>query len=88
MEKILDNPAVTGWTPEDIMKLGKEWVDSKVLEINRQESEARMLLRQIQHRFGSTPTWAKDKIDKTDLPTLEKWSLQFVEAKSLEDVFA
>ena len=92
MDKVLDNPAVAGWTPEDIMKLGKEWVDSKVLEFNRQEGrqegEGAMLLRQLQRRFGDTPAWAKDKIANADLPTLEEWSLRILDAQSLEDVFA
>ena len=53
-----------------------------------QQGEARMLLRQIQRRFGNAPTWAQEKIAEADLPTLEEWSLRFVDAKSLEDVFA
>ena len=46
-----------------------------------------MLLRLLQHRFGNLPSWAGERIAKADLPTLEAWSLHFLDAKSLEDVF-
>ena len=56
MGKALDNPEVTGWTPDDIVKLGKEWIESKVVEFSRQEGEqkgeAKMLLRQLQRASG------------------------------------
>ena len=53
-----------------------------------QKGEARMLLRLLQTRFGDVPTWAREKINKADLPTLEEWSVRFVDAKSLEAVFS
>ena len=53
----------------------------------RREESASMLTRLLQRRFGDTPTWARDKIAKADLSTLEEWSLRFVDAKFLEDVF-
>ena len=87
MEKTLYDPEVMGWTPDDIVKLGKEWIETKVLESNQRESEARMLSRQIQHRFGGIPSWTSDKIAKADLPTLERWSLRILDAKTLEDIF-
>lgn len=45
------------------------------------------LLSQLQRRFGNTPTWAKDKITKADLPTLEAWSLRILDAESIDDLF-
>ena len=91
MGKALDNPELMGWTPDEVVKLGKEWIESKVLEFTRQEGEqkgeTKMLLRQLQRKFGDVPFWAHDKITKADLATLEEWSLRFVDAQSLEDVF-
>ena len=91
MGKVLDNPDLMGWTPDDVVKLGKEWIESKVLEFSRQEGrqegEGAMLLRQLERRFGDPPTWAKDKIEKADLPALEEWSLRILDAQSLEDIF-
>ena len=49
--------------------------------------EARMLLRQLQRRFGDLPSDARDKIAKADLPILKEWSLRILDAQSLEDVF-
>ena len=54
----------------------------------KQEGEASMLSRLLQRRFSNVPAWAQEKIANADLPTLEKWSLQIFDAKSLEDVFA
>jgi len=99
MGKALDNPEMVGWTPDDIVKLGKEWIESKVVELSRQEGhqeghqEGRqegvvsMLLLQLQHKFGGVPSWAHEKITTANLAALEKWSLRFVDAQSLDDVF-
>ena len=58
-----------------------------VRQEGEQQGEARMLSRQIQRRFGDLPAWARDKIAEADLSTLEEWSLRFVDAHSLEEVF-
>lgn len=133
MRELVPDPEVEGWTPENVMQLGQEWMDSTIrampvkelikrcnmkdllagmrtedrlagmrpedvlkhyqLEgqltvVAEKKSEARVLTRQLQRRFGELPTWAQEKIAKADLSALEKWSLQFVEAQSLEEVFA
>ncbi|MBF0099252.1 MAG: Rpn family recombination-promoting nuclease/putative transposase [Magnetococcales bacterium] len=53
-----------------------------------QEGEAKMLTRQLQHRFGDLPPWASQKIADADLATLEKWSLRILDAPTLESVLA
>ena len=54
----------------------------------KQEEGASMLTRLLQRRFGNVPTWASEKIAKAELPSLEEWSLRFVDAKTLDEVFA
>ena len=56
-------------------------------QIGKQQGGSSILQCQLQRRFGDTPSWANDKIAKADLPTLEKWGLQLLDAQSLEDVF-
>ena len=95
MEKTLDDSCVAEWTPDDIMEIGRKWIDSKVVEANlqkgrqegRQEEAASMLLRLLQRKYGSVPSRICEKITKADLATLEEWSLRFVDAQSLKDVF-
>ncbi|MBF0148658.1 MAG: DUF4351 domain-containing protein [Magnetococcales bacterium] len=53
-----------------------------------QEGEAQMLLRLLQHRFGTLPEWVSKKIASSDLSSLETWSLRFVDAQSLDAIFA
>ena len=48
---------------------------------------SKMLSRLLQQRFMEVPSWASKKIAKADLPTLEEWSIRFMNAKSLKDVF-
>ncbi len=48
MEKVLENPDLVGWTPDDVVKLGKEWIDSKVVEFSRQEGISSILLLQLE----------------------------------------
>ncbi|MBF0190731.1 MAG: Rpn family recombination-promoting nuclease/putative transposase [Magnetococcales bacterium] len=49
--------------------------------------EAKILIRQLQHRFGTLPAWAHERISTADLDSLEGWSLRFMDAKSLDEVF-
>ena len=56
------------------------------LEFRREEAST-LLQRQVNHRFRDVPAWAQEKIAKADLPTLEAWSLHFVDAQSLEALF-
>ena len=68
---------------QEIIAKGKpEW-----LRQGRREESASMLSRLLQRRFQEVPSWARDKIAQADLPILEEWSLRFVDAQSLEDVF-
>ena len=76
---------------ERVREWNREWLDEglkKGRQEGRQEEAASMLSRLLQRRFNDVPTWAQDKISKAELPTLEAWSLRFVDAKFLEDVFA
>ncbi|MBF0435300.1 MAG: Rpn family recombination-promoting nuclease/putative transposase [Magnetococcales bacterium] len=47
-----------------------------------------MLTHLLQHRFGHLPPWVHDTIAQADLPSLEAWSQRFMDAQSLEEVFA
>ncbi|MBF0144772.1 MAG: DUF4351 domain-containing protein [Magnetococcales bacterium] len=49
--------------------------------------EAAMLMRQLQRRFGPIPEWVNEKMATADLTSLEEWSLRFVDAQSLNEVF-
>lgn len=54
----------------------------------RQEKAASMLTRQLQRRFGVVPEWVSERISKAEPPSLEEWSLRFVDAQSLDDIFS
>ncbi|MEO5334417.1 MAG: DUF4351 domain-containing protein, partial [Magnetococcus sp. YQC-5] len=53
-----------------------------------QIGEAKILTRQLQRRFGELPMWVNEKLAKADSPTLEEWGLRFVDATTLDSVFA
>ena len=55
--------------------------------IGQQKGEAKMLMRQMQHRFGDLPAWVSEKIAQADSPALEEWGVRFLDAKSLDGVF-
>ncbi|MEO5334358.1 MAG: DUF4351 domain-containing protein [Magnetococcus sp. YQC-5] len=59
-----------------------------LVERTRKESEAKMLMRQLQRRFGEVPAWASEKLDKAESPALEEWGLRLLDAQSLDEVFA
>ena len=77
---------VQEWTQEWKAQGLEEGLE-KGLEKGRQEGEARILSRQLQHRFGEVPSWVQEKIAQADQAILEEWSLRFVNAQSLEEIF-
>lgn len=61
---------------------------SSVERFGIQKGEATILTRQLQRRFGIVPDWVNQKIAEASTTFLEEWSLRFVDAKSLDDVFS
>ncbi len=53
-----------------------------------QIGEAKILLRQLQRRFGAVPDWTGERIAKATSPDLEAWSLRVLDARSLDEIFA
>ncbi|NJO18020.1 MAG: DUF4351 domain-containing protein [Thioploca sp.] len=51
------------------------------------KGEALILQRQLTKRFGSLPQWAVEKIAQAQNEQLEQWSLQLLDAETLEEVF-
>ncbi|MEO5329280.1 MAG: DUF4351 domain-containing protein [Magnetococcus sp. THC-1_WYH] len=81
--------------PEEEEKMMSQFAQSVIDNTNpkwalmvRQEEAASMLTRQLQRRFGTVPDWASERIAQADPSSLEEWSLRFVDAQSLDDVFS
>lgn len=53
----------------------------------RQEGEVALLMRQLQRRFGSLPSWAEEKMRAANTSALETWGDRILDAKTLEAVF-
>lgn len=49
--------------------------------------EARILMNQLKFKFNEIPDDYIEKINSADARTLEKWGINIMVAKSLEDVF-
>jgi len=62
-------------------------VERVVRRQSRTEGEANLLLRQIQRRFGPVDEATTQRIRSADSAHLETWSLNFVDAATLDDVF-
>jgi len=46
-----------------------------------------LLHRLLESRHDSVPKWAEKKLVTADRKTLERWSIQFLDVKSLDDGF-
>lgn len=57
------------------------------IEKGIEQGQANLLLRLIERRFGSQPDSIHQQIRTASSPQLEAWSLNFVDAQSLDDVF-
>ena len=135
MKEVVEDPEIVGYTPEYVMQVGQEWIDSiqeewiqhirettpveevlkcykpeevlkcykpedrlaglgihermtglaeqEMILVSEQKNKAATILtRLLQHHFGDLPAWVQDKI------ALEEWTLRFVDAHTLEDLFA
>ncbi|MCP4353546.1 MAG: DUF4351 domain-containing protein [Desulfobacterales bacterium] len=69
---------------EDIMQT---FID-KYINQGLQQGEAKILLRQMEVRFGTVPKWAKEKIEQADITIIEDWSIRLLNANSQEEVLA
>jgi predicted transposase YdaD len=47
--------------------------------------ESRLLTRQLEHRFGKLPEWARQKIEAASEEQVEAWGLQMLDAARLEE---
>ena len=52
----------------------------------KREGKKAFLVRQLEHRFGALPDWARERIAPATSAALEQWGLRVLEAGSLEDV--
>lgn len=51
------------------------------------EGEQKILLRQLNKRFGDLPRWAQQRLRKAQPEQLERWGEAMLDAKKLEAVF-
>ena len=52
-----------------------------------QEGQRLFFTRLLERRFGALPEWVSSRLNTADRDSLEQWGLNFVDAKSLEEVF-
>jgi hypothetical protein len=64
----------------------KKWGEAHRREGLR-EGEQKILLRQLNKRFGDLPRWAQQRLRKAQPEQLERWGEAMLDAKKLEAVF-
>jgi hypothetical protein len=65
--------------------LGREF--KKGLEQGEARGEAKLLRRQLEHRFKKLPKWLDDKLTTATPAQLEAWQERLLEKKSLAAIF-
>jgi len=53
----------------------------------RQEGEQKLVMRLLEKRFGKLPTSVKNRLENASPAELDRWSVQLLNANSLEDIF-
>jgi hypothetical protein len=84
----------TGLTPADLRQVVNQALlprgDDVMPTVAEQwvmEGQALLLKRQLKRRFGTLPPADETQLDRADRAQLEVWGDQFVDARTLEDVF-
>ncbi|MCP4204495.1 MAG: DUF4351 domain-containing protein, partial [bacterium] len=63
-----------------------EWAEQWKREGLR-EGEARLLLRQLERKFGVLPSWVGKQVESADARLLLEWGERVLTASSLEQIF-
>ena len=64
----------------------KEFVSAG--DVKRHEGASRVLVRQLERRFGPLPSQARERIEAASTEQIEQWALRVIDASSLDDVLA
>jgi len=61
--------------------------EQKGRQEGRQEGEARLLLRQLEEKFGAVDADSQERVRKADAERLLDWGARLIKARRLRDVF-
>jgi hypothetical protein len=78
-------------TAVELNKGGKQIMESMAQYLDRtgqQKGRCQLFLKMTNHRFGALSPAQLERIEAADSPTLERWSLRLLTAKSLAELFA
>jgi hypothetical protein len=75
------------WRQEGEQK-GRQEGEQKGRQEGEQKGEARVLLRQLERRFGSVPDPVRDRIASADVADLDQWIMRVLDAGSIDDVLS
>ena len=84
----MDSVGVERIVIEDLVEFGEDRGREQGLQQGRLEGEARMLLRQLERRFGPVSEDVTGRVRSAPEAQLEQWFDRVLTATSLDDVFA
>jgi len=64
----------------------EEW-SRPLLEEGAQKGEARLLLRQLEEKFGAVDADSQERVRRADAERLLDWGARLIKARRLRDVF-
>lgn len=98
VRQALSGAGVAAPIPDDLQEsrtmlstLGASWKQQWLAEgeaKGKAEGKAEMLIRQLRRRFGALPSEVEARVQAADGTELDDWSERFVDAQTLDDVFA
>jgi flagellar biosynthesis/type III secretory pathway protein FliH len=77
---------VKTWT-EEWKQQGREQGREQGERKGRDLGEVNLLLRQLERRFGSLPSWVAERLEQAREAELEHWAERVLECATLEGVF-
>lgn len=66
---------------------GREQGKEQGKEQGLRQGQVLLIARQLTHRFGELPAWAKERLDRASGTELEAWSEALLNAESIADIF-
>ena len=87
MEEIIKESSFSQWLMEEGEKLGVEKGEKIGIEKGEKIWMRHVLAQQLTTRFGPLPPWAEERLNAGDANALNRWTINFVTAASIEDCF-
>ena len=85
MEELIKESSYSQWLMEEGEKIGIKKGEKRGIKKGEKIGIQHTLTQLLTTRFGQLPRWAEERLTNADASSLDRWTINFVSAASIED---